>query len=106
MPVAEVVALIRKECLSRRLTVSGGEPLDQLPAILKLTEELSDFDLTVYTGYELDKVPPFLRMRIDYLKVGKFENSLKCSTKCFVGSKNQRFLRTFRNPYLVEEFSR
>ena len=106
LPVASVASWIRTECLSRRLTISGGEPLDQLPALLSLTAALSEFDLTVYTGYDLQDVPQALRMQVDYLKVGKFDNAQSCSTRRFVGSKNQRFLRVSRSASFVEEITK
>lgn len=103
LPVATTVSWIRANCLSRRLTISGGEPLDQLPALLTLTAALSDFDLAVYTGYDIKDVPPALRVQVDYIKVGKFDKAQICSTRRYVGSRNQCFFRTLRSPFALEE---
>jgi anaerobic ribonucleoside-triphosphate reductase activating protein len=78
------------------LTISGGEPLLQTPAILKLVKELNDFNIVLYTGYELDDVPRELLDHLDYIKVGKYEKSKRCTTIDYLGSTNQRFIKLGR----------
>lgn len=83
---------IRKKSLTKRITISGGEPLLQYEELLKLVQQLADFNITVYTGYELEKVPKTLLPQIDYLKVGPFIQRLHSATIPYAGSTNQKFL--------------
>ena len=55
--VEELVEIIRQSSPIKKLTISGGEPLLQLDALIQLIKELKDFNLTVYTGFEFDEVP-------------------------------------------------
>lgn len=89
--INEVVEYISKHCKNKQLTISGGEPLEQLPALIELTNLLVSmgFDLCVYTGNNLEDVPLSLRKNLRWLKVGKFRINQRTLTKPFVGSSNQ-----------------
>ena len=39
LPIDDLVGIIRAECKNRKLTISGGEPLEQYSALLELTGE-------------------------------------------------------------------
>lgn len=77
---------------NKKITISGGEPLFQEKAVLELVRLLKGMDICLYTGSNLEEVPkeilPFLR----YIKVGKYKKELKCSTKPYIGSTNQKFI--------------
>ena len=90
--VKDLAHLLRKKCLNKKLTISGGEPLLQADALKELLEELRDFDLCLYTGHELNEVPQEILRYLKYIKVGSFKKELKTSMKPFVGSTNQEFL--------------
>ena len=90
--VQELVDLVMKKCRNRKLTISGGEPLEQLPALLSLLAELKrrGFNLCLYTGWKLDEVPQQILALLDVIKVGDFRQELSHEPLCFVGSSNQR----------------
>ncbi len=76
------------------LTVSGGEPFDQpeaLRAILTAWRDLSDQSVLVFTGYEFDRVLPWLEKSgglIDALISGPFRSESP-QTLALRGSDNQ-----------------
>ena len=88
---------LRKKCFNKELTISGGEPLMQTGALRELLEELKDFDLCLYTGHELNEVPQSILTYLKYIKVGRFVQELRTTTKPFVGSSNQRFMEVSHN---------
>ncbi|MBW8003130.1 MAG: 4Fe-4S cluster-binding domain-containing protein [Planctomycetes bacterium] len=83
---------IRQNTVNANLTISGGEPLMQVPAILELLNLLNDFNVALYTGCELEEVPKELLQRLDYIKVGKYDKEKHCTTIDYIGSTNQRFI--------------
>ena len=95
--VAKLAALLKKESINRKITISGGEPLMQKEALVELCEMLSDFDIAVYTGHPMEDVPKELLEKIKYIKTGPFIKELKTTVKPFVGSKNQEFRRVDHN---------
>jgi anaerobic ribonucleoside-triphosphate reductase activating protein len=92
--VPALADLIRRGTPNRRLTISGGEPLEQVDAVRALLKELPDFDIVLYTGMEEDDVPEDVLARVQYLKVGPYRAELSHTMLPFVGSSNQRFLQT------------
>lgn len=88
---------LREKCFNKELTISGGEPLMQAEALQELLEELKDFDLCLYTGHELNEVPQSILTYLKYIKVGRFVQELRTTTKPFVGSSNQRFMEVSHN---------
>ena len=88
---------LREKCFHKELTISGGEPLMQAEALQELLEELKDFDLCLYTGHELNEVPQSILTYLKYIKVGRFVQELRTTTKPFVGSSNQRFMEVSHN---------
>ena len=91
--VAELAALLRQEVENKKITFSGGEPLMQAEGLIELCKLLDGFNIAVYTGHELEEVPPELLDHIDYIKTGSFREELKTTVKPFVGSTNQEFRR-------------
>ena len=91
--VKDLAHHLREKCLNKKLTISGGEPLLQAEALKELLEELKDFDLCLYTGHELNEVPKEILKYLKYIKVGRFILEQRTSTKPFVGSTNQKFVR-------------
>ena len=97
--VSELINELKCRCFNKKLTISGGEPLLQAPAILELIRELNDFNITLYTGYEFDEVPDELLKMLDYIKVGRYEKEKHCTTIDYIGSTNQRFINLKRESY-------
>ena len=71
--VAELATLLQKEVCNKKITFSGGEPLMQAEALIKLVKLLDGFDIAVYTGHELCDVPQELLNLINYIKTGSFK---------------------------------
>jgi len=90
--IEEIVEDLNKKCLNKKLTISGGEPLLQYPAILELVKSLDDFNIVLYTGFEFDDVPKEILHYLDYIKVGKYIKEQRSTIIPFMGSNNQKFL--------------
>lgn len=63
------------------ICIIGGEPLDQklseLESFLsRLRLEFKDLDIWLYTSYESEDVPDFVLELTDYVKCGRYEQSL------------------------------
>ncbi|MBO4440928.1 radical SAM protein [bacterium] len=95
MSVGELVSVIDENTPLRRVTISGGEPLLQFDALMRLVKVLheKDYDIAVYTGNSLEDVDPELFQYIDYIKVGDFQMDKRTTTKPYVGSTNQDFIK-------------
>ncbi|MHB8360735.1 MAG: 4Fe-4S single cluster domain-containing protein [Thermoplasmataceae archaeon] len=91
-PVSELTDEIRNNSITKKFTISGGEPLLQTPMILELVKKLDDFNIVLYTGYEFEDVQKELLEHLDYIKVGKYEQGKRCTTIDYIGSTNQRFI--------------
>lgn len=53
MEVSELATLLKKEVYNKKITFSGGEPLMQTAGLIELVKMLDNFNIAVYTGYEL-----------------------------------------------------
>ena len=93
MTTDELVTILKKEVVNKKVTFSGGEPLMQADALIDVVKKLKDFDIAVYTGHELEKVPQELLDNITYIKTGSFKEEFKSTVKPYVGSTNQEFRR-------------
>ena len=88
---SELAALLKKDCINKKLTISGGEPLMQAAAVYDLIYKLEDFDTALYTGHEKEDVPQDILNKIRYLKTGKFIAKQRTTIMPYVGSTNQQF---------------
>jgi len=93
--VSELAQLLRSRVANKKLTISGGEPLLQKEPLLELLQELQDFDLCLYTGYEIEEVPEEILHYLKYIKVGRYIAEKKTSMTPFIGSNNQKFMRVY-----------
>ena len=91
--VDELATNLRKVCLNKKLTISGGEPLLQKDSLLLLFKLLNDFDICLYTGHEFKEIPEELLKYLKSVKVGPFVESLRTTTMPFIGSSNQKFIK-------------
>lgn len=86
------VNFLEKVCENKKVTISGGEPLEQMEALLELVEKLKGlgYNICVYSGWDLKMVPDSIFRYIDYIKVGEYISSLRDEDIQFYGSSNQR----------------
>lgn len=84
---------LKKNSITKKVTITGGEPLFQLNALKTLVDELykEQFNIVLYTGHRKEDVPKDILSKINYLKYGPFIYSKRTSTIPFVGSSNQVF---------------
>lgn len=84
---------LKKNSITKKVTITGGEPLFQLEALETLVDELykEQFNIVLYTGHRKEDVPKDILSKINYLKYGPFIYSKRTSTIPFVGSSNQVF---------------
>ena len=56
--ISELISQIGESHEIDGFTISGGEPMDQAPELLRLIEELSRYseDIMIYTGYRLEEL--------------------------------------------------
>lgn len=89
--VDEAVKLIESGCRNHRITISGGEPLEQSEQLKELLYELKhrDYNICLYTGGNLDEVPADILSLPDYVKAGSFVAALKDGANPYAGSSNQ-----------------
>lgn len=85
--VSELAHFLKKNSVTKRLTISGGEPLEQKDAVIDLVKLLDGFEIGLYTSKELDEINIDLSL-FSFIKTGKYIEKLKCYNK-FYGSKNQ-----------------
>lgn len=90
--VEQLAEIIKKKSLTKRLTISGGEPLLQYEAVLELVKFLKDYDIVLYTGFELADVNEELLKYLNYIKIGRFIENKICTTQSYIGSSNQKFI--------------
>lgn len=92
--IEELAKEIIENTPQAKVTISGGEALEQKEAVYllikKLKEFSKDFDIGLYTSYELEQVDEKILKNLRFIKTGKFEESLKIKNKYF-GSSNQKF---------------
>ena len=101
MTVEEVFADIMKNPHLRGVTFSGGEPFEQVPALLKLAGMIKEAGLSLmsYSGYTLEELrgrqdaeTDELLGMLDILVDGRYVESLRNLTLIYRGSENQRVI--------------
>lgn len=92
----DLIIELRAKVPNKKLTISGGEPLLQQQAIHELLEGLSDFDVALYTGFELESVPKEIIEHLRYIKVGRYIKEKSSTIIPYVGSSNQKFIDLYK----------
>ncbi|MFA6119580.1 MAG: 4Fe-4S cluster-binding domain-containing protein [Parachlamydiales bacterium] len=91
IPIDLLTQQIRKNTPQKKLTISGGEPLEQLPAVNELISLLPDFDIGLYTSYHIKDLKKDLLSKLSFVKTGRFEKDKLIVGKYF-GSSNQEMI--------------
>lgn len=91
VPIEELVAFIESQCRNKKITISGGEPLEQADGLEILIRSLKGkgYNVCVYTGWEIERVPERILRLVDYIKTGGFVTDLRNPNIQYVGSSNQ-----------------
>lgn len=95
----EIINYIKERPYIKGITFSGGDPICSSKELIEyvkiIKKELSDVDIWVYTGYNLedilDKEKELLSL-VDIVVDGKFILSQKSVILPYRGSKNQRII--------------
>ncbi len=91
----EIIAEVNKHNFSKKITLSGGDPMQQdIRLLVKLLKE-EGFNIWLYTGYELEELnvkQQEVLQFIDTIVTGRFEEELKDLSLDFRGSSNQRII--------------
>lgn len=92
--------IIKTNSFIKKITISGGEPFDQLQDLLELVKRLKDakYHIMVYTGFTFEELIDSSMCRdvlnyIDMLVDGPFIEELKTSSIKYIGSSNQRIIQ-------------
>lgn len=102
----DIVDLIIKETKKTRIrtaTLLGGEPLQQdIEELSTLCNMLSllGFKIWLYTGYEFEDVPDCVLRNIDYVKCGKYVESLRIDGR-FPITTNQRVYQKCNGDWIL-----
>lgn len=89
--------LVQEICMrsdTKRITISGGEPMIQSEAVSELAVGLynKNFDIALYTSYQFDEIPRSILKYLNYIKCGKYLEKYCTTTIPYIGSTNQKFI--------------
>lgn len=105
---ADIIAQFVQNKLLTGITLTGGEPFLQQPAVMELADaaKCAGLDVWCYTGYTFDEVKssPLINF-IDVLVDGAFDISRRDLNLPFRGSTNQRLINvpaSLANKKIVE----
>lgn len=102
MTIEEVYAALNADDFN--ISILGGEPLVQYPAILelcRLIKERTDKTIWMWTGYEMAQIQSLFSDLMKYVDVivdGGFKENLRDTALPFRGSKNQRIYEITHDP--------
>jgi len=90
---ANLVRELLERSPTKRVTISGGEPLLQEDAVEKLVGLLKKegYDVALYTSFAKHEVRPSILERLDHIKTGEYIQALRTTIRPYVGSENQVF---------------
>lgn len=110
----ELADAIKNECKRNStecITFLGGDPCNvrNVQALIEVCSYLRGYKICVYTGNEIDNIPPILYEFIEYLKTGVYIQTpnripAKTDEKLVLASKNQRFYQIInKKPALISK---
>lgn len=96
--VEELIEVIEKTSIDKKITISGGEPFLQPNELLMLLYALKKkgYNIWVYTGYKIEelmskRVYEYCLKYVDVLVDGKYDKTKPSDIK-YIGSTNQRII--------------
>lgn len=100
--LAKVIITLSQKKSCNALTISGGDPLEQAPALLLFLKEVRDYfdDILVYTGFTMDEIKEGKAGAeameclsfIDVLIDGRYDASRNTRDCILRGSSNQKVI--------------
>lgn len=93
--ISEIEKFILANCNNKKLTISGGEPLEQWDNLKELVKllKMDDFNICIYTGWNVERIPEDVFYLADYVKCGNFNSDKVSNNIHFVGSTNQKMYK-------------
>ena len=98
---------LQKNSIAKKVTISGGNPLEQGSRLLSLLEKLKllGYNVWVYSGFTFDYIKKAYPNHLKYIDVivdGPFMADLKDEGLQYMGSSNQRIIYLNKGvPYKV-----
>lgn len=86
-----LVEEIVKNTPQKKLTISGGEPLEQKDALIDLLEKLQGFNIGLYTSFDIQEIDEKILNKVQFVKTGKYIQDLRIEDQYF-GSRNQKII--------------
>lgn len=86
--IEAIVAQVREHPLAEAVVFLGGEPTDQLEALKKICEKITDKEKVLYTGIEFEVLPEDLLTNLDMVICGPYRSDLHVGG--WPASSNQR----------------
>lgn len=101
--IETLIQYLKENCCNKKITISGGEPLEQEKSLIVLIKRLKaeGYNICVYTGYDLENIPKQIFDYVNYVKTGAFIESLRNSEISYVGSSNQCMYK-IENKHLIK----
>lgn len=93
------------------VTLSGGDPLEQLTPVLELCKKLKEDNINIwlYTGYTFEEIKNSNMIEVlpyvDVIVDGRYDEKLKSSNLIFRGSSNQKIIdiqKTLKSKKIIE----
>lgn len=93
----EIISFVQKNNITKKVTISGGNPLEQGDKLLSLLKKLKalDYNIWVYSGFKFDYIKKVYQKYLKYIDVivdGPYIDSMKDKTLKYIGSYNQRII--------------
>ena len=75
----------------------------QCEGLIQLIEKFyeNNFEIVLYTSFEIENIPEKILKKIKYLKTGKYIENMKVENK-FYGSQNQKFFKLLKGKVIGE----
>ena len=93
----EIILYLEKNSIAKKVTISGGNPLEQGSRLLSLLAKLKllGYNVWVYSGFKFDYIKKAYPNHLKYIDVivdGPFIANLKNESLKYMGSSNQRII--------------
>lgn len=93
----EIILYLEKNSIAKKVTISGGNPLEQGSRLLSLLAKLKllGYNVWVYSGFKFDYIKKAYPNHLKYIDVivdGPFVANLKNESLKYMGSSNQRII--------------